>query len=244
MLIALIHWKAYILKKAFPHRGRTMTLCSQRRSPYIVFHQRAWCHCNIIGNGIDSRSTGDLYSVILPRDVQHWIIQCSNKNNAHDIKTLLRATIYILSSLGWWNSLYPGWAGWSVEWLIAVVQWEASILLWGRKSCWTSYYCNMYIVGIRLSCQIMESHVVFSLVKARLEWPLQGASLGKGIWRLCAAHTTRPPPPSGPHWPDPRDFRAIHLGSVWLQELPEGSRRWHSAAWGTPLLICILDLLP
>ena len=71
---------------------------------------------------------------------------------------------------------------------------------------------------------------------------LQGVSLGKGIWRLCAAHTTQPPPP-WPHWPDPRECRAIHLGSAWLQRLPEGSHRWHPAAWGTPLLICILDLL-
>ena len=38
-----------------------------------------------------------------------------------------------------------------------------------------------------------SGHVVLSPVKARLEWPLQGASLGKGIWRPCAAHTTRTP---------------------------------------------------
>ena len=87
-----------------------------------------------------------------------------------------------------------------------------------------------------------SGHVVLSPVKARLEWPLQGASLGKGIWRPCAAHTTRPP--SRPHWSDPRECRAIHLGSAWLQELPEGSHHRHPAAWGTPLLICILDLLP
>ena len=39
-----------------------------------------------------------------------------------------------------------------------------------------------------------SGHVVLSLVKARLEWPLQGASLAKDTWRSCAAHTTRPPP--------------------------------------------------
>ena len=87
-----------------------------------------------------------------------------------------------------------------------------------------------------------SGHVVLSPVKARLKWPLQGASLGKDIWRPCAAHTTRPP--SRPHWPDPRECRAIHLGSAWLQELPEGSHHWHPAAWGTLLLICILNLLP
>ena len=87
-----------------------------------------------------------------------------------------------------------------------------------------------------------SGHVVLSLVKARLEWPLQGANLAKSIWRPCAAHTTRPP--SRPHWPDPRECRAIHLESAWLQGLPEGSHHWHPAAWGTLLLICLLDLLP
>ena len=87
-----------------------------------------------------------------------------------------------------------------------------------------------------------SGHVVLSLVKARLQWPLQGASLGKGIWKPCTAHTTRPP--ARPHWLDPRECRAIHLGSAWLQELPEGSHHRHPATWGVPLLIRILDLLP
>ena len=98
-------------------------------------------------------------------------------------------------------------------------------------------HIDIVVVGIRLSCQIMESTMGLVMLcshRWRRDWSdLSRALAWAKIYGGRALPTQHaPPPPSRPHWPDPRECRAIHLGSAWLQELPEGSHHWHPAAWG------------